>query len=218
MTKTVTGGHPELKMVNPTAAAIDIGSTMHMAAVNPDACDTSVRAFGTFTQDLHDLADWFRSCGVTSVAMESTGVYWMPAFEALEGHGFQVILVNARYAKNVPGRKTDVSDAGWLRQLHSCGLLRGSFRPEAEIATLRAIWKRSSGTSSKAPITTTSPVLTIPGLIATAPATPTPQTTSPRERDSPWRRPTAPPSQRHPWAPKEKPRPRGRGYDITVTV
>ena len=125
-------------MVNPTAAAIDIGSTMHMAAVNPDACDTPVCAFGTFTQDLHDLADWFKSCGVTSVAMESTGVYWIPAFEVLEGHGFQVILVNARYAKNVPGRKTDVSDAGWLRQLHSYGLLRGSFRPEAEIATLRA--------------------------------------------------------------------------------
>lgn len=138
MTKTVTGGHPELKMVNSTAAAIDIGSTMHMAAVNPDACDTPVRAFGTFTQDLHDLADWFKSCGVTSVAMESTGVYWIPAFEVLEGHGFNVILVNARYAKNVPGRKTDVSDAGWLRQLHSYGLLRGSFRPEAEIATLRA--------------------------------------------------------------------------------
>ena len=71
MTKTVTGDHPELKMVNPTAAAIDIGSTMHMAAANPDACDTPVRAFGTFTKDLHDLADWFRSCGVTSVAMES---------------------------------------------------------------------------------------------------------------------------------------------------
>lgn len=138
MTKLATGGHPDLKMVNPRAAAIDIGSTMHMAAVNPDACDTPVRAFGTFTQDLHDLADWFRSCGVTSVAMESTGVYWIPAFEVLEGHGFQVILVNARYAKNVPGRKTDVSDAGWLRQLHSYGLLRGSFRPEAEIATLRA--------------------------------------------------------------------------------
>jgi transposase len=138
MTKLATGGHPELKMVNPTAAAIDIGSTMHMAAVNPDACDTPVRAFGTFTQDLHDLADWFKSCGVTSVAMESTGVYWIPAFEVLEGHGLQVILVNARYAKNVPGRKTDISDAGWLRQLHSYGLLRGSFRPEAEIATLRA--------------------------------------------------------------------------------
>lgn len=138
MTKIVTGGHPDLKMVNPTAAAIDIGSTMHMAAVNPDACDTPVRAFGTFTQDLHDLADWFKACGVTSVAMESTGVYWIPVFEVLEGHGFDVILVNARYAKNVPGRKADVSDAGWLRQLHSYGLLRGSFRPEAEIATLRA--------------------------------------------------------------------------------
>ena len=138
MAKLVTGDHPELKMVNPRAAAIDIGSIMHMAAVNPDACDTPVRAFGTFTQDLHDLADWFKACGVTSVAMESTGVYWIPAFEVLEGHGFNVILVNARYAKNVPGRKTDVSDAGWLRQLHSYGLLRGSFRPEAEIATLRA--------------------------------------------------------------------------------
>ncbi|MFN3503202.1 MAG: IS110 family transposase [Allorhizobium sp.] len=138
MTKIATGGHPDLKMVNPAAAAIDIGSTMHMAAVNPDACDTPVRAFGTFTQDLHDLAEWFEACGVTSVAMESTGVYWIPAFEVLEARGFQVILVNARYAKNVPGRKTDVSDAGWLRQLHSYGLLRGSFRPAAEIATLRA--------------------------------------------------------------------------------
>jgi len=138
MTKIATGGHPDLKMVNPAAAAIDIGSTMHMAAVNPDACDMPVRAFGTFTQDLHDLADWFDACGVTSVAMESTGVYWIPAFEVLEARGFDVILVNARYAKNVPGRKTDVSDAGWLRQLHSYGLLRGSFRPEAEIATLRA--------------------------------------------------------------------------------
>lgn len=138
MTKIATGGHPDLKMVNPAAAAIDIGSTMHMAAVRPDACDMPVRAFGTFTQDLHNLADWFEACGVTSVAMESTGVYWIPAFEVLEARGFHVILVNARYAKNVPGRKTDVSDAGWLRQLHSYGLLRGSFRPEAEIATLRA--------------------------------------------------------------------------------
>jgi transposase len=75
---------------------------------------------------------------VTSVAMESTGVYWIPAYEILEQRGFEVILVNARYAKNVPGRKTDVSDAAWLRQLHSNGLLRGSFRPDAEIATLRA--------------------------------------------------------------------------------
>ena len=142
MTNPTTGGHPDLKMVNPNAAAIDIGSTMHMAAVNPSACDMPVRAFGTFTRDLHALAVWFKSCGVTSVAMESTGVYWIPAFEILEAHGFHVILVNARYAKNVPGRKTDVSNAGWLRQLHSYGLLRGSFRPEAEIATLRAYMRQ----------------------------------------------------------------------------
>jgi transposase len=138
MMKTTTGDQLDLKMVNPRAAAIDIGSTMHMAAVNPGSDDMPIRAFGTFTQDLHDLAEWFQSCGVTSVAMESTGVYWIPAFEILEQHDFEVILVNARYAKNVPGRKTDVSDAGWLRQLHSYGLLRGSFRPAAEIATLRA--------------------------------------------------------------------------------
>lgn len=142
MNKAKTGGHPDLQMVNPGAAAVDIGATMHMAAVNPDSADNPVRAFGTFTQDLHDLAVWFKACGVTSVAMESTGVYWIPAFEILEQHGFDVILVNARYAKNVPGRKTDVSDAGWLRQLHSYGLLRGSFRPTAEIATLRAYMRQ----------------------------------------------------------------------------
>jgi transposase len=138
MPKRATGDRPELKPVNVGAAAIDIGSKTHMAAVDPACTDTPVRAFGTFTRDPHDLADWFKACGVTSVAMESTGVYWIPAYEILEQHGFEVILVNARYAKNVPGRKTDVSDAAWLRQLQSCGLLRGSFRPGAEIATLRA--------------------------------------------------------------------------------
>lgn len=140
-----------IETVNIGAAAVDIGSRGHMAAVNPDVTDAPVRAFGTFTHDLHDLADWFKSHGVTSVAMESKGVYWIPAYEILEQHGFEVILVNAPlslfagkqlpgngYAKNVPGRKTDISDASWLRQLHSYGLLRGSFRPTAEIATLRA--------------------------------------------------------------------------------
>ncbi len=136
--KRTAGDRPELKPANVGAAAIDIGSTMHMAAVNPACTDVPVRSFGTFTQDLHELADWFKTCGVTSVAMESTGVYWIPVYEILEQRGFEVILVNARYAKNVPGRKTDVSDAAWLRQLHSYGLLRGSFRPDAEIATLRA--------------------------------------------------------------------------------
>jgi transposase len=127
-----------LSMVNPRAAAIDIGSTMHMAAINPNTDDNPVRAFGTFTGDLHEMARWFKACDVTSVAMESTGVYWIPAYEILEQHGFHVILVNARYAKNVPGRKTDVSDAAWLQRLHSYGLLQGSFRPEAGVATLRA--------------------------------------------------------------------------------
>jgi transposase len=127
-----------ISMVNPDAAAIDIGPTMPMAAINPNADDNPVRAFGTFIGDLHDMARWFKAHGVTSVAMESTGVYWIPAYEVLEEHGFHVILVNARYAKNVPGRKTDVSDAAWLQRLHSYGLLRGSFRPEAGVATMRA--------------------------------------------------------------------------------
>jgi transposase len=131
-------GVDAISMINPNAAAIDIGSTMHMAAINPKASDNPVREFGTFTGDLHAMASWFKECGVTSVAMESTGVYWIPAYEVLEQHGFDVILVNARYAKNVPGRKTDVSDAAWLQRLHSYGLLQGSFRPEAGVATLRA--------------------------------------------------------------------------------
>jgi hypothetical protein len=120
MPKRTTGDRPELKQVNVGAAAIDIGSKMHMAAVDPTCADMPVRAFGTFTQDLHDLADWFKACGVTSVAMESTGVYWIPAYEILEQRGFEVILVNARYAKNVPGRKTDVSDAAWLLRSQPC--------------------------------------------------------------------------------------------------
>ena len=120
------------------AAAIDIGATMHVAAVGPDRDAEPVRSFGTFTGDLHRLADWFGDCGVKTVAMESTGVYWIPAFEILEQRGFEVMLVNARDAKHVPGRKTDVSDAQWLQRLHDYGLLRGSFRPKAEIAALRA--------------------------------------------------------------------------------
>jgi transposase len=145
MPKTTTDNRPELKPVNFGAAAIDIGSKMHMAAVNPACADIPVRMFGTFTSDLHDLADRFKACGVTSVAMESTGVYWIPVYEILEQRGF-------RFAKNVPGSKTDVSDAARLRQLHSYGLLRGSFRPDAEIATLRAsesgLWNMPQPTSS----------------------------------------------------------------------
>ena len=111
---------------------------MHVAAVPPDRDTEPVRTFGTCTGDLQQLADWFERCGVRTVAMESTGVYWIPVFEILEQRGFEVVLVNARDAKHVPGRKTDVSDAQWLRRLHEYGLLRASFRPKGELAALRA--------------------------------------------------------------------------------
>jgi transposase len=128
----------EMSPVHAHAAAVDIGATLHVAAVGPDRDPEPVRSFGTFTADLHRMADWFERCGVETVAMESTGVYWIPAYEVLEQRGFAVVLVNARDAKHVPGRKTDVSDAEWLQRLHEYGLLRASFRPEAGIAALRA--------------------------------------------------------------------------------
>src|SRR5450830_1615673 len=127
-----------MPMVHPHAAAIDIGATMHMAAVRADRTPEPVRSFGTFTTDLHRLVDWFKECGVETVVMESTSVYWIPIFELLDASGFTVFLVNARDAKHVPGRKTDVSDAQWLQRLHSFGLLRASFRPKGQIAELRA--------------------------------------------------------------------------------
>ena len=111
---------------------------MHVAAVGPDRDERPVRTFRTFTDDLDRLADWFTRCGIKTIAMESTGVYWIPVFEILEQRGFEVMVVNARDAKHVPGRKTDVSDAQWLQRLHEYGLLRASFRPQAEIAGLRA--------------------------------------------------------------------------------
>src|ERR1700754_2432117 len=128
----------DLATTHPAAAAIDIGATMHAAAVGPDRDAEPVRTFQTFTDDLHRLADWFTGCGIKTIVMESTGVYWIPVFEILEQRGFEVILVNARDAKHVPGRKTDVSDAQWLRRLHQYGLLRASFRPQGELAALRA--------------------------------------------------------------------------------
>src|SRR3989441_9486068 len=124
--------------VHPDAAAIDIGATVHVAAVGPARDPEPVRSFGTFTGDLHRLADWFAQCGIKTVVMESTGVYWIPIYEILEQRGFEVRVVNARDAKHVPGRKTDVSDAAWLQRLHEFGLLRGSFRPQGAIAALRA--------------------------------------------------------------------------------
>jgi transposase len=127
-----------LDRINPHAAGIDCGSAEHFVAVPSDRDPTPVRSFQTFTTDLYRLADWLTACRVTSVAMEATGVYWIPVFEILEARGFTVLLVNARHVKNVPGRKSDVSDCEWLRDLHMVGLLRGSFRPADAIVALRA--------------------------------------------------------------------------------
>jgi len=124
--------------VNANAAGIDCGAGAHYVAVPPERDPEPVRCFKSFTDDLHRLADWLVACGVTTVAMEATGVYWIPIYEILEGRGLEVLLVNARHVKNVPGRKSDVTDCEWLQQLQSVGLLRGSFRPTAEIAALRS--------------------------------------------------------------------------------
>jgi transposase len=128
-----------LARVNPDAAGIDCGAAEHYVAVPPDRSPSPVQAFKTFTTDLQRLTDWLVGCGVTSVAMEATGVYWIPIYDLLEARGITVVLVNARHIKHVPGRKSDVSDCEWLRDLHSVGLLRGSFRPSADIVALRAL-------------------------------------------------------------------------------
>ena len=128
----------QLSTINPDAAGLDVGSTSHVVAVPRDRDTTPVRTFRTFSGDLHQLADWLSAVGITTVAMESTGVYWIPVFEILEARGFEVLLVNARDVKHVPGRKTDVNDAQWLQQLHQHGLLRGSFRPRDGVVRLRA--------------------------------------------------------------------------------
>src|SRR6202795_2424392 len=128
-----------LTITHPNAAGIDIGSGSHFVAVPPDRDDEPVREFSSFTVDLNALADWLKTCGVDTVAMESTGVYWIPVFELLESRGFTVFLVNARHVKNVSGRKSDVLDCQWLQQLMSFGLLAGAFRPNEGICALRAL-------------------------------------------------------------------------------
>ena len=124
---------------NPNAAGIDVGSESHYVAVPEERTPTPVRCFGAFTADLHALADWLESCGVTSVALESTGVYWIPLFETLEERGFEVLLVDPYKIKHVPSRKTDVLDCQWIQELHSLGFLTPAFRPSDEICGLRSL-------------------------------------------------------------------------------
>ena len=127
--------------IHPYAAGIDAGSRAHYVAVPADADPQPVRRFETFTEDLHKLADWLVSCGIKTVAIESTGVYWIPLFQILEARGIEVCLVNARHVKNVPGRKSDVSDCQWLQYLHSVGLLSPSFRPPDQVCAVRSLWR-----------------------------------------------------------------------------
>lgn len=127
-----------LKQLNLNAAGLDIGSAEIWVCVPEGRDEDAVRCFETFTVDLHKLADWLEECSVDTVAMESTGVYWIPIYEILEARGFEVYLVNARHIKNVPGKKTDVLDCQWLQQLHTYGLLQASFRPAEEMCELRA--------------------------------------------------------------------------------
>jgi transposase len=131
---------PSLRQVNLHAAGIDIGASGHHVAVPPgsDAEGRDVREFGAFTADLHHLADWLEECGARTVAMESTGVYWIPLYDLLESRGFDVSLVDPRRLTRVPGRKTDILDCQWIQQLHTYGLLAGSFRPKEQVCTLRA--------------------------------------------------------------------------------
>lgn len=127
------------ELTHPHAAGIDIGAASHFVAVPPDRDPQAVREFPSFTQDLNRLADWLEACEIETVAMESTGVYWIALFELLESRGFTVYLVNARHVKNVSGRKSDVLDCQWLQQLMSFGLLSGAFRPKGDICALRSV-------------------------------------------------------------------------------
>lgn len=127
-----------LPVVNPDAAGIDVSASMHAVSVRPEF-DPNVRQFGAFTEDLYAIAEWLRECKVTTVAMESTGVYWKQLFLVLTERGFDVALVNAKHVKNVTGRKTDMDDAQWIQKLHSCGLLQSSFLPDDATEMLRSL-------------------------------------------------------------------------------
>src|ERR671927_557899 len=133
-----------LKQINLNAAGIDVGADCHWVAVPPDRAEQPVRRFGAFTADLYALAAWLQQCQIETVVLESTGVYWITLFEVLEERGFEVQLVDAHDARQVPGRKTDAKDCQWLQELHTYGLLRGAFRPEDQICVLRSYLRQRS--------------------------------------------------------------------------
>jgi hypothetical protein len=142
LTRQLRSEDPGLDVVHLRAAGIDVGNGAHYVAVRPDQDGEPVRRFECFTADLHRLADWLQACGVETVAMQSTGVYWIPLYEILEERGFEVYLVNARHTKNLPGRKSDVQESQWLLKLHTYGLLNNSFQPTAGIRMVRTYWRQ----------------------------------------------------------------------------
>jgi transposase len=133
-----------LEILHPDAAGIDIGNESHYVAVPANRDDQPVRRFGSTTAELKEMAAWLKQCGIRTVAMQSTGVYWIPVYDILEEAGFEVYLVNARTTKNLPGRKSDVQESQWLMKLHTYGLLRNSFRPPQEIRRMRTYWRQRS--------------------------------------------------------------------------
>jgi len=139
-----------LEVVHPDAAGIDIGGSEHWVAISPDRDEHPVRCFDCFTADLEQMADWLKARGVRSVAMQSTGVYWIPVFEILQQRGMEVYLVNARHTKNLPGRKSDIAECQWLLKLHTFGLLQNSFQPSDEIRAVRTLWRYRSGLVAQA--------------------------------------------------------------------
>lgn len=139
-----------LEIVHPQAAGIDIGGSEHWVAIAPDRDAEPIRCFDCFTGDLERMADWLVDRGVRSVAMQSTGVYWIPVFEILQQHGLEVYLVNARHTKNLPGRKSDIAECQWLLKLHTFGLLNNSFQPSDAVRTARTLWRHRGGLVAQA--------------------------------------------------------------------
>ena len=142
MTRKIQSEDISLEMIHPDAAGIDIGNESHYVAVPPTRDSQPVRRFGCTTAELKAMADWLKQCGIRTVAMQSTGVYWIAVYDILEQAGLEVYLVNARDTKNLPGRKSDVQESQWLMKLHTYGLLRNSFRPSPEIRTMRSYWRQ----------------------------------------------------------------------------
>src|SRR6266404_6290559 len=142
LARSIQSEEINLEMVHPDAAGIDIGNEVHYAAVPPNRDSEPVRHFGCTTAELKAMADWLKQCRIRTVAMQSTGVYWIAVFDILEEAGFEVYLVNARDTKNLPGRKSDVQESQWLMKLHTYGLLRNSFLPSQEIRTMRTYWRQ----------------------------------------------------------------------------